>query len=132
MQRVEERLKRLEVSVRRWQRISLGLLFIGVAPYLLGGTAEKDDELTVKKLFLANEQGRVVGALTADKTGGSLLLNSTDDSRQILINADNENAEMLLVQKRVHLVTIGTSDKLGGFLSVKDSAGHRRTMAGSD
>jgi hypothetical protein len=108
-QEIANRLNRLEKSNRRWRFAAVGLL-VGMTGMYFLGAEPRMKELTVEKIRLVDEDGKLRGALGSDDRGSFFYLNDQKGGRRVNLAAH----------------------KNGGFINLKDDADKSRVVLSWD
>lgn len=136
MNTVEERLRQLEQSVRRWQKMTVGLGLVLAAGVTLAATGSDVAEvIRCRSLEIVDEKGQWVVSLDAWLLGGRIDVRNAAGKRTTTIaQSDNSNGMLKVFSSdEKNLVYAGAAKGRGdGMLSVLTKEGETLVAAGAD
>lgn len=124
---VEARLASLERSARRWRAGCAALLAVGVGALVLGADKPPPasfDTLRVKRLEVANDDGKVVGTLSALDGEGMLILNNKAGKTAVGLGAVEAGGILTIHNNSgTKCIMLTGGDDTGGRISLRDTFG---------
>jgi hypothetical protein len=125
MSHLEERVLRLERSLRRWRFAGVAVLSVSFLLFIGGATLDRGefDELKTKALIIVNDDGRAVAHFMSTKVGPELAMARRDGKGgHILLRSDEDMALLQLNfgenDKRDGRINVGCGDDGNGFIAI--------------